>query len=100
MEQPHVIIHISDQLDGYVFRLRPRSRLWLEEHYPEQYRVASVFIGFDKVESVEQIHESIWYQVANLLTGLSVEELNSGEAFAVVNPSTDQVVFSSMIVHV
>lgn len=100
MEQPHIIIQINDQLDGYVFRLRPRSRQWLEQQQPGEYRVASVFIGFDKMEDVQQIHAPVWHQVANLLTGLSSEELSSLGGFVVVNPSTGQEVFNSLLVHV
>jgi hypothetical protein len=100
VEQPHIIIQINDQQDGYVFRLRPRSRLWLEQEYPEKYRVASVFIGFDKAEDVRQVQEPVWQQVANLLTGLLPDELNQLGGFAIINPSTGATVYHSLLVHV
>ncbi len=96
---PPVIIQLSEQMDGYTLRLRPRSRVWLDEQHPDPARVSSIFIGFDKAASVDQIHESIWYQVAYLLTSLSHEELNDLGGFAVINPTSGQEIFHSLLVH-
>ncbi|MEM7535442.1 MAG: hypothetical protein AAF639_24915 [Chloroflexota bacterium] len=68
-------LYMGTQKDGYVFRPRPKSRVWLEEHYPDKPRVSSVFIGFDKGLDSQQIPDAIWRQVWVLLTGLSDSEL-------------------------
>lgn len=100
MQSPKVIIQLSKQMDGYTLRLRPRSLIWLDEQHPDLARVSSVFIGFDKAATVQQIDESIWYQVAHLLTGLAHEALNDLGGFAVIDPTNSQTIFHSLLAHV
>ena len=100
MNAPQITINVGKQRDGYVFRPKPTSRVWLEEHYPDKERVASVFIGFDKMQDLQQIADSVWGQVWQLLTGLSLEEINHIGGLVVVDPVTKQEVYSSVPVHV
>ncbi len=99
-EAARLVINVGSQRDGYVFGLRPRSRVWLEERYPDQERVASVFIGLDKMQDIQQIPESILAQVLTLLTGLSLDQLNDVGGFSLYDPSTQQEVLNSLLVHV
>ena len=99
-EQVPIIIHIGVQRDGYVFELRPTSRDWLEENYPDKYRVTDLFIGFDKSQDIEQIPESIWDHISQLLTGLTLEEINHIGGFTVYNPRLGQEVFNSLFIYV
>ncbi|MBI1923684.1 hypothetical protein HYR99_05485 [Candidatus Poribacteria bacterium] len=96
MEQPEIIINVGIQFDGYVFRLRPRSREWLKTKFSLAHTVASVFIGFDKKQDFQQIHRSIWNQISILLTGLSLEEINQLGGFTVFSPRTGEEVFHSL----
>lgn len=41
-KQPAIIINVNTQRDGYIFGLRPRSRIWLETNYPNCTRISSV----------------------------------------------------------
>ena len=95
-----VIVHVGRQRDGYVFGLRPRSRVWLEEQYPEKERVTSVFIGLDEMRDIRQIPKTILVQVLHLLTGLSLDELNIDGGFSIYNPSTKEEVLNSLPVRV
>lgn len=99
-KEAKIIVHIGRQRDGYVFGLRPRSRVWIEEHYPNKERVASVFIGLDRMQDIQQIPESILAQVLNLLTGLSLDELNKIDGFSVYDPSTNKEVLNSLLSYV
>ena len=100
MKTPRVLIDVGIQRDGYTFRPDPRSRVWLEKNYPTLPRVASVFIGFDQHQDLQQVPPSIWRQVVQLLTGLSFEEINNIGGFVVTNPQTEQEVFNSLMVYV
>ena len=100
MKTPKILIDVGIQRDGYTFRTDPRSRVWLEKTYPNQPRVASVFIGFDQHQDLQQIPQSIWQQVVQLLTGLSFEEINQIGGFVVTDPQTEQEVFNSLMVYV
>ena len=100
MKTPGVLIDVGTQRDGYTFRPDPRSRVWLEKTYPNLPRVASVFIGFDQHQDLQQIPQSIWQQIVQLLTGLSFVEINNIGGFVVTNPQTEQEVFNSLMVYV
>jgi len=49
---------------------------------------------------LQQIPQSIWQQIIQLLTGLSFEEINNIGGFVVTNPQTEQEVFNSLMVYV
>lgn len=100
IKQAPLIIHVGVQRDGYIFELRPTSRDWLETHYPDRYRVADLFLGFDKKQEIEQLPESTWDHIAQLLTGLSLEETNQLGGFTVYNPLLGREVFNSLLIHV
>lgn len=99
MEQPKIEIHFGTQREGYTFRLRPKSLSWLEERYPHRRQVDSVFIGYDKHQDLQQLPESIWENIVQLLTGFSSEELNEIGGFRVVHPVTQQEIYNSFLIH-
>ena len=105
VEGPPLTIYVGIQRDGYVFQLRPRSRGWLEQHYPDKIRVNTVVIGFDinKRQDFQQMHESVWNHVCQLLTGFSIDEINQVGGLIVVKPgevpNQDQVVYNSLLIH-
>lgn len=100
MEQAKIRINVGVQRDGYVFELWPTSRDWLEQHYPDQYRVTDLFIGFDKQQDLRQIPESVWDHISQLLTGLSLEKVNQIGGFTIYNPRLGQEVLNSRFVYV
>ena len=95
MDKPEIIINMGSQRDGYVFRPKPTTRVWVEEHYPDKARVDSLFIGFDKMPDLQQIADSVWSQIWQLLTGLSATEINKAGGVVVVDPATKQEVYRS-----
>lgn len=100
MNQPQIIVNMSSQRDGYVFGLRPRSRVWLEEHFPDRARVSTVFIGLDAVRDHQSIDKSILRQVLSLVTGLSFDELHAVGGFQLINPATGQAVLNALPAYV
>lgn len=94
-----IIIHYGSQRDGYIFRLHPISLLRLQERYPERRRIDSVFIGYDKRRSPEEVDETVWQHVSQLLTGLSPAELAENGGFVVVHPVTQQEIYPPALVH-
>jgi hypothetical protein len=91
---------VGTQKDGYVFRLKPSTRNKLLQGKSSEGLVDSVFIAYDKKHDFEQIHGHIWDHVIMLLTNMSLEEVNSHGGFAVLDPSTDTVVYDSVVQHV
>jgi hypothetical protein len=98
--QPEIIINVNTQREGYIFGLRPRSRVWLETNYPERVRVFSVFIGLDKIMDLRQLPENILGQVVNLITGLSLDELQASGGFRLYNPTTGEEVVNPLVAYV
>lgn len=98
--QPELIIHVSSHMDGYGFRLYPKSRKWLEQHHPIGETVSSVFIGFDQMRGVESIPPQMWDQVCHLLTGYSLEEINQLGGFQALYLPNKKVIMNSQEIHV
>lgn len=94
-----IIIHYGSQRDGYIFRLHPLSLLRLQERYPERRRIDSVFIGYDKRRSPEEVEQTVWQHVSQLLTGLSLAELEENGGFVVIHPVTQQEIYPPVLVH-
>lgn len=100
MKDPQIIVHINSQRDGYVFGLNPKSELWIKESYPDRIRVPLLFIGLDRMQTKPSIHPKIMEQILNLLTGLSLDELDQAEGFTLYNPRTQQKVTNSLEAYV
>lgn len=100
MSKSEIIINVNPQREGYIFDLRPRSRIWLETNYPGRARVSSVFIGFDKKADFRQLPETILRQVLNLVTGLSLDELKAVGGFRLYNPINDEELTNPLLAYV
>lgn len=100
MSKAEIIINVNMQRDGYIFGLRPRSRIWLETNYPNRPRVASVFIGLDKIVDLRQLPETIIGQVLNLITGLSLDEVQAIGGYSLHNPVTGENVANLALAYV
>lgn len=87
---PAIIINVNWQREGYIFGLRPLSRVWLETNYPDRPRVVSVFIGLDQRVDLRQLPDTILRQVLNLVTGLSLEEVQAFGGYTLHNPLTGE----------
>lgn len=88
--QPALIINVSRQGDGYIFDLRPRSRVWLETNFPDRVRVSYLLIGLDKSAALRQLPETVISQVLNLITGLSIDEMMAVGGYALHNTKTGE----------
>lgn len=100
MDKQSIIIHFGTQREGFTLRLHPLSLQWLEEQFPDRKRLMSVYIGYDRNRpDIRQIQESVWGHVANLLTGLSLEELIAMGGFSVRNPITNDEIYHSLFVY-
>lgn len=99
MQEPRVTIHMGTRRDGHIFGLRPRSRDWLEEHYPDRARIPAVHIHLNEVEDFYQIPEPILDNIFNMVTGLSHDELDE-IGFIVDNPALGKEIYSSVKAYV
>ena len=100
MQEPRITIHMGTRQDGrgsgHVFGLRPRSKDWLEENYPDRTRVSSIYVSFDTQGGFYQIPEPILEQIFNMVTGLSLDELDEIGGFLIDNPRLGEDVYNSL----
>jgi hypothetical protein len=86
-------VEIGQKADGFVFRLDPRSIPSLLGKSKRASQLPTVSIGFDMRADFEQIYGPIYMHIAELLTGLSEEELDKlGVVF--VDSATNRKVYA------
>src|SRR4051794_15290976 len=73
-----ILIHAGLQLHGAAFGLHPRSKLRLQEKYPEA-KIApkTVFVSYGMPQNWGQVLAPLWDQTATMLTGLKAEDLSA-----------------------
>lgn len=90
-----VVIRVGRQLDGYTFRLDPRSRAKIAESLPGPLPASSVFLSFETRDDFERVHGPMWQHVAILLTGLSESQLRNLGGSVFVDAANGQALFDS-----
>jgi len=90
-----IIIDVGQQLDGFTFRLNPRTRINMKEKRSGVCPASSVFVSYDTRQSFEAVGKSVWKNVAVLLTGLSDSQIRKLGRFVFVNPASGEEIFSS-----
>lgn len=90
-----VEIHVGRQLHGYTCALAPDTRAWVESRGGNTPPVASVYIAHETHTDFQAFNGPISLPIAEILTGMSVQELEQvGVEFRdPVNP--DQVLDSN-----
>ena len=89
-----LLVNVGKQMQGYTFRLQPRSRRWIVDKFPYAPRVASVFISVDTKKDFSTVHPNIMTQVFTLLTGLDQEELKTLDGLAVFDARTNSNIYT------
>jgi hypothetical protein len=88
-------ILIGRQRDGATYSLHPNSLKLIREWFPQVHPRPTVFIGRSTQDNIEASAGSINDQVAIILTGLSLRQMNELGGYRVVDPLTDLVLYQS-----
>ena len=88
----HLRIEVGHKADGFVFRLDPKSIESLKKPKKGITQLPTVSIGFDTRAEFENIHGPIYTHIAQLLTGLSEEELKD-ETIDFIDSLTNKKIF-------
>jgi len=87
-----VEIDVGCQSDGCAYMLHPTSLGLLKKKFPHARPVSRVFIGTNmQLERPEQFQDSVWDQVAILLTGLTQSQLDELGGYSVYDPTNDRI---------
>lgn len=84
-------ILVSRRSDGCTYSLSPTSRKLIRRAAPDAYLAPIVFIASQTPNDFETTQGPIWGQVANILTGLSEEQLAHLGGYSVIDPVARQV---------
>lgn len=78
-------IEMTTQGNGWTFRLSPKSRSLLVQRFGQASIGSSVFVGTDSRRSYEEIHGPMWDQIVLLLTGLSLDQVDTLGGYQVID---------------
>jgi hypothetical protein len=90
-----VEILVGRQKDGSTYSLHPSSLKLIRQRFPRVHPRPTVFIGSDTQTSIEASVGSIYNEVAIILSGLGLRQLNEIGGYRVVDPLTDLVLYQS-----
>jgi hypothetical protein len=90
-----VEILVGRQADGSTYSLHPNSLKLIRQRFPQVHPRSTVFIGSDTRTDIAAGGASIYDQVAIILTGLAIGQLNELGGYRVVDPLTDLVLYRS-----
>ncbi len=87
-----VEIDVGCQTSGCTYMLHPRSLGFLKKKFPDARTVPSVFLGTNvQIGREEQFQNTVWDQVATLLTGLTGTQLEELGGYSIYDPANDRV---------
>jgi hypothetical protein len=80
---------------GANFSLHPHSWSLVQRRFPEAQIVSSISIEWSSRSDFEHQQGSFWDHVAQVLTGLSMEQLETLEGYQVYDLMSERVVYDS-----
>jgi len=83
-----IVVIAGEQAGGTTFALHPISRERVRTSFPNSMTIPSLFIGSDTEQGLKSHHGVIWGQIAQLLTGLSPEEISQLGSLVIYYPSS------------
>ncbi len=88
-------ILIGRQQDGAAYSLHPNSLKRIRQRFPQVHPRSTVFIGAYTQPDIDAGMESIYDQVAVLLTGLSMRQMDELGGYRILDPLTGLALYQS-----
>jgi hypothetical protein len=90
-----VLILMRTHTIGADFSLHPHSRTLIRRRFPGSPMVSSISIEWSTKSDFEQQHGPLWDHVAMVLTGLSIEQLQSLDGYQIYDLLSERNIFDS-----
>src|SRR5437867_1837316 len=104
MNPERLTIYVGKEMDGFTFRLRPKSLEVIREYLKKKNSGTSplpqVSIGYDVRSDFETIDEPIYQHIQELLTGVDDAELDEIGGVTFVDAATGKIIHESSAEHV
>lgn len=81
-----VQIHVGRQRDGCTYALNPHTRNRIKQAFPHAKLWSQVFVGYESEDSFEESQTNALLQVAQLLTGLTADQLRELGGVEIIDP--------------
>ena len=91
-----VVILMRERSLGADFSLHPHSRALIRRRFPDAHMVSNVSIEWGRHRELDE-HEPLWDHVALVLTGLSMEELETLEGYQVYDLKSERTIHDSLV---
>jgi len=88
-----LLVRVSLEAGGSAYALDPLSKSRVRDTFPEAHILPGLFFGYEQEEEFESLHRPLWPKAAQLLTGLTVEQIEQLGGIKFYNPRTKQVVW-------
>jgi hypothetical protein len=93
---PQIKINVNDQLDSVTYQLDPLSRVWIRNQASLSKPVVSVYVSYESGTEPPWKEEAHRQHIAEMLTGMSAEQLKALGKVTFVNPKTKAVLFETV----
>jgi hypothetical protein len=90
----HLVIYVSRQSGGATFRLQTESKLLVRTKAPRSRLLSTVYVGDEGLSDLEAAPDTLWGQVAIMLTGLTEEQLATVGGFRIVDSANEQTYYT------
>jgi hypothetical protein len=88
-----LVIEVGWQHDGGVYILDGRSERLIHETYPEAVINPGILLGYDKSEDYNRFHRPYWEGLAQILTGLTPDQIAALGGVCIYHPVEKHVIW-------
>lgn len=88
-----IVILVGWQNDGGVYMLSSRSERLIHEKYPEALINPGILFGYDKTEDYNRFHRPYWETLAQIITGLTPEQIAALGGVTIYHPVQEKVIW-------
>jgi hypothetical protein len=91
--EPGLVISVGWQYDGGVYGLDPRSKRRIREVFPDALINPGILFGYDKTEDYNRFHRPHWETLAQILTGLTPEQIGQLGGVYIYDPMAETILW-------
>jgi hypothetical protein len=88
-----IVIEVGWQQDGGVYMLSWRSKDLIREKYPDAVINPGTLLGYDKTEDYNRFHRPHWPALAQIMTGLTPEQISALGGVSIYDPLKEKVIW-------
>src|SRR5438046_837827 len=88
-----IVIDVGWQQDGGVYMLDWRSKDLIRQSYPDAIINPGTLLGYDKTEDYNRFHRPYWEVLAQIMTGLTPEQIAALGGASIYDPAEKKVIW-------